>query len=93
MPVEAVVGDVQLPVGEPPVERSLRIVEGLGWLPVPGDPLECLVVPEPQPVGLGLLVDLRSGIGRGRELGRRREYPILGEKGFDRFSIFDHVFP
>ena len=52
--VDAVVGDVELPVDEPLRERRVRPVEGLGGLGGPGQTAG-LLGPEAQPVGLGLL--------------------------------------
>ena len=71
--VEAVVGDVELAVGEPLRERRVAPVEGRGegLVPVQG---AGLVGPEAEPIGCGGLVEVRlaiafaanSGLGRNR---------------------------
>ena len=70
--VEAVVGHVELPVGEPLGERGIRPVECLGEVRVPVQERARLVRPESDPVrgGLGIEVGGRDG-GRGELLGRR----------------------
>src|SRR5215212_4132642 len=57
MAVEAVVGDVQLPVREPLVEGGLGVVEDLRGPLGPVEKLRGLLGPEPLRVTLSLLVD------------------------------------
>ena len=57
VPVDAVVGDVELAADEPLRERRLRPVQHLVERRVPGQPVG-LLRPERQPVGLGLAVQL-----------------------------------
>ena len=85
VPVDAVVGDVELAAAEPLGERQVPLegrVERLGPAhPVPGD-----ARPEALEVALGLLVELRLRVGLGRELGRRREDAALCEQR-QRFDL------
>jgi len=55
--VQAVVGDVQLPVLEPLVERRVGVVQGLLGLLEPVEELVCLFCPKALEVALGLLVE------------------------------------
>ena len=78
VPVEAVVGHVDGPVGEPGVERRVGVVEHRGERRVPVQPLPRLRRPPCFRVGGGLLVDGRvPHLGPGGEAGRRRERPDL----------------
>ena len=74
VPVDAVVGDVELAADEPLRERLVRPVEDLGPLLRPGQPLG-LLGPEGQPVGIGLVV------GLGRDVGRPRRTPPTAGSG------------
>ncbi len=80
--VEAVVGDVELAVGEPRRERRVRPVQHLGERGVPVQ-FAGLVGPERLAVCGGPLVDLRGRHGALGELRGRREPPALGEKVVD----------
>ena len=55
VPVQAVVGDVELAVGEPLVERRVRVVEHLLERLRPVEQVPRAVRPEPDGVGRGLL--------------------------------------
>ena len=82
VPVDAVVGDVQLAAGEPLRERQLpfeRLVEGLR----PADPLAGALGPERLEVGLRLGVQVLGRVGLGGEGRVRREEPRLREEVFD----------
>ena len=82
VPVDAVVGDVQLAAGEPLRERQLpfeRLVEGLR----PVDPLAGALRPERLEVGLRLGVQVLGRVGLGGEGRVRREEPRLREEVFD----------
>jgi hypothetical protein len=87
VPVDAVVGDVELAADEPLRERRVGPVEDLGPLLRPGQPLG-LLGPEGRPVGIGLLVDVGRQVGVRLELIRRREAALLvGQIG----ECFGHV--
>ena len=79
--VDAVVGHVELAVGEPLGERCLRPVQHLGERGRPGQPIG-LLGPEGQPVLVGLAVQLLARIGllgeRRRRRIRRRAYGVGG---------------
>ncbi len=78
--IEAVVGEVELAVGEPLVEGGLGVVEDDRGLLEPADARSGLLGPEPEPVGLGPLVDSRLGVGLGGELFRGRKRSLLFEE-------------
>ena len=76
VPVDAVVGDVQLAADEPLGERRLP-VEHLVPLLVPVQPVG-LLGPERLAVGVGAGVPVLRGVGLGGELLARREAAALG---------------
>ena len=82
VPVEAVVGDVQLAVGEPLRERRVRPVEHFGERLVPVQ-LARAVGPERLTVGIRLVVKLGRGDRLRGELGGGREAACLVEKVVD----------
>ncbi len=86
VPVEAVVCDVELAVGEPARERRVRPVQHLreGRVPVHVIPRD--VGPEPEPVGLRGLVEGGRGDRGGGELRRRWEVAGLGVQAVDRIG-------
>lgn len=88
MPVDAVVGDVELAVLEPLGERRIRPVQGLGRLLGPGQPTG-LLGPEAEPVSLGLFVRLRRDVGVGRQIGGRREPALFLEQVGQGFVAHD----
>ena len=71
MTIETVIRQVELTVGEPLVERRVRVIERDRRLFEPGDAFERLFVPPGLVVGFGLVVDLRSRIRLCDKLGRR----------------------
>jgi hypothetical protein len=82
IPVEAVVRGVQLAVGEPFVERRVRLVEGGGERFLPVEVFAREAGPEALVVALRFLAQLVIGIHPGdggvcREPGRRREHAVL----------------
>src|SRR5690606_22546410 len=94
MTVEAVVGDVHLPVVEPLVERRLAVVERAGERLVPGQVLARQASPEREMVALGLgpqgLVLRRPGNVRLRaECLAGREFPAFLKH---RIDLARHVF-
>ncbi|MDR6098176.1 hypothetical protein QE454_001795 [Microbacterium sp. SORGH_AS454] len=82
VPVEAVVRDVELTVGEPLRERGVRPVEHLSEGAVPVE-LTGLLGPETLAVRCGALVEIAVGDGLGGEVGRRREPAGLVEEVVD----------
>ncbi len=80
--VEAVVGDVEPPVGEPRRERRVGPVEHLGERGVPVQ-LPGLFSPEALAIGRGVLVQVCRRDGVRRELLRRCEPPTLIEEVID----------
>ncbi len=82
VPVEAVVGDVELAVGEPLRERWVRPVQHLGERGVPVQAAR-LLGPECLTVGIRLRVQLRGADGVRGELRRRREPAVLGQQVVD----------
>ncbi|CAM5721014.1 hypothetical protein STENM223S_03407 [Streptomyces tendae] len=76
VPVDAVVGDVELAVLEPLGERRVRPVEGLGGLLGPGQPAG-LLGPEAEPVSLGLFIRLRGDVGVRGQVGGGCEASLL----------------
>ena len=83
VPVEAVVGHVELAVVEPLGEGRVAPVEDLGEGLVPVHELARLIGPEALAIRGGALVELFRGDGLGGELLRRREAPGLVEKVID----------
>ena len=82
VPVDAVVGDVELAAGEPLGERQVPLERRReGRRPV--DAVARVLRPEGLEVGLGLGVHLGLGVGRGDELGRRRVRARFGEEVLD----------
>jgi len=78
VPVQAVVGHVDGPVGEPGVERRVAVVEHRGERLVPVQALARLRRPPGLGVGRRLLVHEGIGhLGPGGEAGRRRELLYL----------------
>ncbi len=73
VPVDAVVGDVELAVGEPRRERRVAPVQDLGEVLAPGDVLPRLVGPEALEVGVGLVEQLGLPDRLLGERGVRRE--------------------
>ena len=88
VPVHAVVRDVELAVLEPLRERRVGPVERLGRLRGPGQ-AACLLGPEAQPVGLGLLVRRSGDVGFGGQIGGRREPPLFLEQIGQAFVAHD----
>ena len=86
VPVEAVVRDVELAIGEPLGERRVRPVECFGEGLVPVQELSRLVGPEADAVGLGLVVELGAGDGARRELRGGRESAALVQQAVNRIS-------
>ncbi len=84
VPVEAVLGDVQLAVAEPARKRRVRPVEGLGERGLPMQELPGLLGPEPEPVGRGGLGEVGRGDRVGGELGARREPAVLVHQAVNR---------
>ncbi len=82
VPIEAVVCDVQLSVGEPFRERGVRPVEHLGEGSVPVQ-FTRLIGPEALAVRCGALVEGAVGDGLRGEVGRRREPAGLVEEVID----------
>jgi len=80
VPVNAVVGDVELAAEIPLRVRRLPVAEA-GEVLEPGDPLAGLRLPKLLEVAL---VDLRLRVRLGRELGRRRIPTLLREDRLDR---------
>ena len=89
MPIEAVVGEVELAVGEPLVEGSIGVIETYRGLLEPGDTAQGLLGPIGDRVGSCLFVDSRFGVGLGRELRRRGEAAILAEQVLDGLGHSD----
>ena len=83
VPVEAVVGHIELAVGEPPRERRVGPVERLGEGPVPVQ-FAGAVGPEPEAVGARLIVEFGLRDGGRRELGARREAAVFVQEAVDR---------
>ena len=88
VPVEAVVGGVQLAVVEPPVERRLRFVERLGEGLLPGEIFPREPRPEAFEVALGLVAQglIRRHARDVRlldEIRRRRKQAVFLEHRFD----------
>jgi hypothetical protein len=78
MPVQAVVGHVDGPVGEPGVERGIAVIEHRGERRVPVQALPRLRRPPGRGVRRGLLVDGRiPHVSAGGKVRRRRELPGL----------------
>jgi hypothetical protein len=76
VPVQAVVGGVELAVGEPGVEGRVAVVEDRLERGLPVQPLPCLPRPPGRGVAGGVGVDGRIGhFGPRGEIGRRRERP------------------
>ena len=86
--VKAVIREIQFAVGEPLVERWVRIVEHDGWLLEPCDAFESLPVPEIEPVFLCFVVDAGPSVGRCREIWRRLEQAIFLEEALYCLSFF-----
>ncbi len=84
--VEAVVGEVELSVGEPLEERRLGLVQGLGRLLEPRKARLGLAEPETERVGSGALVDVGPGVGLSRELRRRGERTGFLKEVLDRLT-------
>src|SRR5581483_11971188 len=80
VPVDAVVGRVQLAADVPPGVRELPLVQLRERLE-PGDPVAALALPE---LLERELVDVRLRVRLRRERGRRREAPLLREQRLDR---------
>ena len=74
VPVDAVVGDVELPAGEPLGERQVPL-ERLGERGRPVDPLARPLRPERLEIGLGLHVQVGGGVRLRGEGGVRRVGP------------------
>jgi hypothetical protein len=74
--VDAVVGHVELAVGEPAGERRIRPVEHFGGILGPAEAAGG-GGPEGQPVPLSVSVDAARHVGRGRQCGRRGENQLL----------------
>ncbi len=93
VPVEAVVGDVDLPTVEPPSVGRLPVENGVPWL----EPIElgCFSCPETFEVLGGFGVDRRGvDLGGGGEAGRRGKVPVFGQKRLDFLvsrSLFCHL--
>ena len=83
VPVDAVVGDVELPAEIPPRVGQLPFVELCERLR-PGNPLAALGLPELLEVAL---VDLGLRVRVSGELGGRRIPPVLDEMGLDRLGV------
>src|SRR5690606_29354113 len=83
VPVEAVVGDVEAPVGEPAREGRVVPVEHLREGGVPVQEFARLVGPEAEPVGLGTFVEFGCRDGGRGEVGVGREAPGLLQKAVD----------
>ncbi len=88
MTVEAVIGNVELAVLEPLVERCVRFVEHLGERCLPGELLAREPRPEPFVVVLGrgdqFEIRIHTGDrGLGGQFGRRRENTVLLKNRFD----------
>ena len=82
VPIEAVVGDVELAADEPLRVGQLPLLRLLPGLHPPQ--LFGLLLPEAQRIGLGLLVDRRAlDAGRPGELLRRWELPSFLQEGLD----------
>ena len=86
VPVEAVVGDVELAVGEPLREGCVAPVEHLGEGLVPVHVLPGAVGPEGEAVGLGIRVEARAGHRVGREIGARWKVAVLMEQAVNRIG-------
>jgi hypothetical protein len=80
MPVDAVVGDVQLPAEIPLGVGQLPLVQLVERLE-PGHALAALALPE---LLEAALVDVRPGDGERGEVGRRRIAPVLDKDRLDR---------
>ncbi len=88
MPVEAVVRDVELSVGEPLGERRVRPVEHLGEVVLPVDEFTGLLGPEALEVLGTALIGVFPDIGGGRELLWRGEgLGRLGAVGHDSLRL------
>ena len=93
VPVDAVVGHVQLAADEPlgegraaPVQHCIPLPEPVQLLSQPG--------PEPLRVGGGLRVNVRVGhVGRRREIGGRREAPLLLKQCVNTAGVLNHRCP
>ena len=75
--VDAVVGDVELAVGEPVGERRLAPVQDLGELLAPAQPAARLVGPERLVVLVGLRIEVLGAVRLGAELRLRGERAVL----------------
>ena len=75
--VQAVVGHVELAVGEPLEEGWVGVVQEDGWLPEPGHPVAGLRFPIRDRVGGGLLMDAGLGVGLFGERRRRPEDAVF----------------
>ena len=82
MPVDAVIGHIELATHEPTREGGIRPVQHLREV---GLPRQCsgLVSPEGEPIGRGLGEQRRLGYCGRRELGRRRERAGLMHQVFE----------
>ena len=82
VPVDAVVGDVELAAGEPLGERQVPFERRLEWRR-PVEPLARALRPERLEVGVGLLVEGGRRVGLRRERRVGREGPRLGHEVLD----------
>ena len=90
VPVDAVVGCVELAAHEPLGERRVRPVQH----GVPGlEPVQLAGEPGPERFGVpaGFFVHARVGdVGVGRELGRRRIRPVFLQQGLKSAGVLSH---
>ena len=98
VPVEAVVGSVELAIMEPLEERRVRFVENLGKGFVPERVFPRKPAPESLEVPVGLVAQRLVGRGTGHvrlldEFRGRREQPVLLEHGLDRCVGHLHIPP
>ncbi len=88
--VDAVVGDVELPVGEPFGVRGVGPVQDLGERGGPGQPAG-LLGPEGIRVGGGPRIRLFAEVGLSGELGAGREGPVLGQQVVQRVGLAGYL--
>src|SRR5690242_653513 len=89
VPVDAVVGDVELAADEPLGEGSVRPVEHLLEVGVPVQPVR-LARPEGLPIGICSVIHRRGRVCLRGELLARREHPVLGEQVAESLARVTH---
>ncbi len=97
VPIEAIRGHIQFPVGEPAIVRRAGIVERDTEGLVPVDLGARQIGPETHVIGSGSLPHRLNICGRqtrfGDECGRRWKNAILGQDGFDVFVLGHATLP